>query len=391
MSQDVLAVRLSYRNNPDGTKPDGAVAFRYADVQVFLKKLREQYFRDYKARGEIRYIVAGERGELKDRVHWHCILYGQQPMSVLGEYWDVQYRPNHFGGKSETHTKRELIALEKDIIWSMWEHGHVHFQRPSEKGIRYCVKYCVADQWNSVKAKGKGRFEKSTDNSASKFNPSKLPPIGMPWLIWKTGEWEKRLIVPPTLMLKPEGLSGYWYPKGKLREYLLQRLYEINQRCREELGRDAAAWDALLASVVSTKANKPPTEAQLKDLEILTYGHEQAEIVEDFDRWEEQARLAEKAKDRERITDHQRQQWRKKKHRRKCGGHTPCSDCYLFSSKQEQREFWDWNKQTKAQWENDKYKPDGEGFDRWFRRQKRVNPFCRQKGDDWTRQGAFDA
>lgn len=115
---ETLAVRLSYRNYPDGTKPDGAVTFVYSDVQKFFKKLRQAYKRHYGADGEIRYIVAGERGGKNDRVHYHVVIFSDRPISILGDYTEMDGTP------------LPGIAIEKDpgIIWTMWDHGHVFFK-----------------------------------------------------------------------------------------------------------------------------------------------------------------------------------------------------------------------------------------------------------------------
>jgi hypothetical protein len=82
---NVMVFMLSYRNLPNGEKPLGARAFRYPDIQRFLKALREAYYRRYGVRNEISYFVAGERGSKgTKRVHWHIVLVSNKPLGVLG-------------------------------------------------------------------------------------------------------------------------------------------------------------------------------------------------------------------------------------------------------------------------------------------------------------------
>lgn len=348
MSGETLVIRLSYRNNPDGSKPVGAMAFNYADVQVFLKRLRETYFEEYQARGEIRYLSCGERGEKFDRVHYHIVLFSKYPMSELGK-WVNAYDEKDKGYRTD-----------KDLIWSMWDHGHVRCQVPDQGGIYYALKYAFADQFNSVKSKGTRRFTQSTDNSASHFRQSRKPPVGFTWLEQKINSWEDRLIVPSDLNLKPPEYKGFWYPSGKMREYLIHRLYEINQKCRQQLGRDAAAWDALLASVMS----------QEKEWEYLQYG----EVKEE----------EEPLRNRYEWTDGKGWQTIKEK----CGGWAVCSNCFKGLDPKQHKAFRSWRAEQVQEFVTG---PTGQykTVDEYFRSQNRVNPFCYNKGQDWTRDGTF--
>lgn len=340
IAEETLAVRFSYRNFPDGTKPDGAVTFVYADIQKFFKKLREAYNDHYGKRGEIRYIVCGERGSKFDRVHYHVIIFSDQPISLLGEWKDHANKPI------------DKIEFETNIHWSLWDHGHLYFQQPGPGGIRYALKYAMDDQFSSVKSKGHAREAKSKVHSASLFRPSKKPPIGFRWLEWKLNDWEARFIVPTDLNLKPEGLKGYWYPKGKLREYLLRRIREININHRIRFGRNAPAWSALLSSVSS----------QTEEWEFLVYGP-QLKHVEEFESLGSPQEI-----------------------RERCGGVSPCQSCY------ELREF-DWERGNVTRYREEIRSFYYERFQEWFtspedtdqdleqwqRKKNRCNPFCQRQ------------
>lgn len=118
-----LAVTLTYA----GDTAESAV-LRYADVQLFLKRLRKDGY-------SVRYICAGEYGDKKGRAHWHIILffYGRSP--------DIQ--------------------IDRRVDWSFWPHGFVYFQNPDYRGFAYVMKYALKQEF-AVKA----------------LSMSKKPPLG---------------------------------------------------------------------------------------------------------------------------------------------------------------------------------------------------------------------
>src|SRR5690554_1488542 len=93
VSGETIAIELTYRNSLDGTLPDAAKAFKYRDVQLFLKRLRKAYTDEYRQAGEIRYIVVGERGSKRKRVHWHMVIFSDRPISTLGKWTDFVGNP----------------------------------------------------------------------------------------------------------------------------------------------------------------------------------------------------------------------------------------------------------------------------------------------------------
>lgn len=121
-----FAVTLTYGN---GDSPEAAL-LRYSDVQMFLKRLRNNGYK-------VRYICAGEYGTKKGRAHWHIILffYGHSPN------WQIEARVNI----------------------PEWSHGFCYFQHPDYRGFRYAIKYALkSDAEGSVKA----------------LSMSKKPPLG---------------------------------------------------------------------------------------------------------------------------------------------------------------------------------------------------------------------
>lgn len=83
----------------------------YPDVQLFLKRLRKKYYKDY---GEtFRYFVVGEYGPTTLRAHWHLILFVRQGKSFLSQ---------------------------KDIH-KIWNFGRIDFDRSKGGCISYAASY----------------------------------------------------------------------------------------------------------------------------------------------------------------------------------------------------------------------------------------------------------
>lgn len=368
-SAETIGIELTYRNNEDGTPPDAAKAFRYQDVGAFIKRLRQEYFRHYGARGELRFICAGERGSLRNRVHWHMILFGDRPFSHLGAWTDF------VGKELEGPQFSELGKKAKMLQWHFWPHGHVVVKRPDQGGMQYVLKYALKDQFSSVRTKGTMRFTKSEETAASYFRMSKQPAIGMRYLERQCDRWEAKLSVPPSLHLNVPEYRGFWYPKLGLREYLRDRLYQINELCKVETGRDAPQWNTLLASVVD----------QEKDWEGLVYGPQQ-EIEDEF-----------AAALNEEIFKHRAEQLRREQFeryteggriRRQCGGPHPCRKCWAGADRDERREIFASFVYYKELY-RDAARP-GQSFEEWYRSHGSPNEYCRLK-DAGPVKEAFDA
>lgn len=355
-SAETLIIDLTYRNNPDDTISDGARAFRYADVQDFFRSLREAYYRKYNARQEIRYIIAGERGSKRDRVHWHCAIFADRPISTLGEWEDFYFRPI------------EAMKFRRMLHWNFWTHGHVYPKGDDQGAIEYALKYAVKDQFSEIKSRGTMRYSKSEAHAASMFRMSKQPPIGERWLIQKLDKLEQLRAVQPTLQMKVPGYSGFWWPKGRQRELIVNRFHEINQSIRSETGRDAPQWNALLSTVSDSE----------KDWEGLVYGPLEQEKTEfNEEGWKPYLETAQQQRSKAA---------RYASIRRNCGAPLLCRKCWVGSDPQRRREIRSWYTLQKEQHALHEYK--GISFESWFRGQKRINPFCWLRPDH---QKAFDA
>lgn len=88
-----------------------------------------QFIRALRKKGHsLRYLVAGEYGELRGRAHFHCILFGKgKPLTI----------PLPDGGRAPIPYKENFHLPE-------WPHGHVFADTDSdEKALRYVCKYLL--------------------------------------------------------------------------------------------------------------------------------------------------------------------------------------------------------------------------------------------------------
>jgi hypothetical protein len=197
---------------------------------------------------------------------------------------------------------------------------------------------------------------------------SKHPPIGAQFLENLCNSWEERLITPPDLNIKVPGYNGYWYVKGDIRQYLCERLHDINKKRIEQTGTQSPTWRALLASVVDCE----------KDWETLVYG---PEIEQNFSEeteiayreledawWSEHLRqrrwLSSSSARRELLEDHAPNE---------CGELFPCRACFGSLTREKQREAIDY---IHAEVE----KLGGDHLDavRSYRTKSQTNPYCQR-------------
>lgn len=342
-SAHTFVITLTYRNGHN-EKPLGARAFRYRDVQLYLKALRASALRKYGDGVEIRYIVAGERGSQKNRVHWHMILWASHDLRKLGKWFDFWMAP--IVGPRPTRMDH----------WTLWPHGHVVTDVADQQTMAYILKYCLKDMFNIEKSRDTKRHHKAENHGASMFRMSKKPPIGLRFLEGKIERLRELCAVPPRTEIAIPGYSGgkgYWWPRGLMREVWLTALREINKTHRERFGRNCPQWSTLLASV----------EQNEKDLEVLNGLEEEA--AESPKEFEEELR----AKQRLATLN-----FAVERRRAECGRIGICAQCFNSLGDDERQEFLDWKALQYQQAEDCGFvKRDA---DKWFRQQNRPNPFC---------------
>lgn len=120
-SVKTIALTLTYAPRDDLAEKE----INSRHFQLFIKLLR-------RAGHKVRYLVVGEYGELRGRVHFHAILFFQQSKTPPPEY------PN-----------KENFKLKE------WPHGHAFCDNDGdEKAVRYTCKYVLKNEpgtyWMSV-------------------------------------------------------------------------------------------------------------------------------------------------------------------------------------------------------------------------------------------------
>lgn len=306
---------LTYRDLPSGEMPVGAMVFNYSDIQRFFKSLRDAYLRHYKAVGELRYIVCGEQGSQgTKRVHWHVVVYSDQDLMPLGKWVD----------DTNSHVvKHSDVSPDTRYRWSFWPHGHLLFQIPNERGIRYALKYALKDQLGVSKSEGTNRYYKAQVWAASYFRMSKKPPIGFRFLrqqcdLAAAGGW-----VFPSFSLRVPGTNGFWFLSGKFAEYFAQRMSDINRTHIRVNGYPCHGFSSLYASIVAF--DDAHGFSKIREVfDCVSQGTEQAASPEGVgpiagfgEEYEASRQQAER-----------RAQYRLRSVVSRCGGFGPCSGCF---------------------------------------------------------------
>lgn len=161
----------------------------YRDVQLWLKTLRNRktetltYFDGNKITAPLpprfRYFVSGEWGPAKDRLHWHCVLFG------------IQGFPK---GKTISET---------------WTKGFVTWEDATVSRMAYAACYVT----------------KKTDQHENFFRYSKNPALGNPYFVRLGKQAFSRSILPQTIQLLEIGNSRFPLSRGA-KEAILSGFYE---------------------------------------------------------------------------------------------------------------------------------------------------------------------
>jgi hypothetical protein len=140
LCQGVHMVTLTYADLAEGgPKPLGAEHMLKRDYQNWIRLLR--------SRGhKVRYIITGEEGGIKGRVHWHVLLFWySKPWDALLSYRNEkgQLEARHWCPKGAWYNKRRLPEQDH------WPHGFCVVEElnttNSRKVISYVTKYMLKD------------------------------------------------------------------------------------------------------------------------------------------------------------------------------------------------------------------------------------------------------
>ncbi len=150
--------------------------------QLFIKRLR-------KAGHKIRYLVAGEYGDLKGRSHFHAILFFRvlkdqgKPAPKLENRKAFIENPSIAQPLSRQMPQQDMCHIRE------WPHGHVEADWScSEKSIRYCCEYLYTD--------GK---------RTAWMSQSKKPPLGFYWFAENAVLNQEYGVLPSSFEYMPPG------------------------------------------------------------------------------------------------------------------------------------------------------------------------------------------
>lgn len=307
-SRHTFVVTLTYGNETQEQR-DGAAMFRYADIRLFLARLRDAAWRRERraaksagrnpVRPIIRFICAGEQGERLRRCHWHLVLYSDVELRTLGV-------ATRYDGAVVTDPEKMLWTDGNKVRlrWTMWPLGLMIWQVPDQGGMNYALSYALKDQFTADKSRETMREAKAENFATGLFRPSKFPPIGYRWLFSHLAALDAKGWVLPSTRLQVPGMSGYWHPGGMFRQKLLYALVALNQRAVWATGANAPQWSSLLASCKDSES----------DMEILNGK------VEEEDEQSIEDEIRQRARDN---ADRQR----RREIVRRCSKKIPCRSC----------------------------------------------------------------
>jgi hypothetical protein len=239
-------VSLTY----DGSEAskNGTLSYRYSDIQEWIQRLRN------KTCGDVRYLVAGERGSRRDRVHWHVIIWGAENLFALGQWADFHAQYN--GGYLPSHGPQKPYLVEhtheKRLVWSEWPFGHVYTDVVTTETANYVLKYAYKERFNAKRSKGTAREGKGEVHSSSFFRMSKKPPIGETYILTEIARLAAKKAVNPLMRITIPGHAYWWKPKYKNGETYREGLGIIYNHCMEKTGKPPAGWLAMMSNLART-------------------------------------------------------------------------------------------------------------------------------------------
>lgn len=141
------AITLTYGPDAEGNKNHIRTAvLTYSDVQKYFKLLRRHGY-------PLRYLVVGEFGSAKGRVHWHMVVFWQKKV------------PTHLVTDPKTGQEKHVpMPLRVRFNERHWPHGFSQWDTGNVQAIRYVCKYISKDMLDAERQQQVGL--------------SKMPPLG---------------------------------------------------------------------------------------------------------------------------------------------------------------------------------------------------------------------
>jgi len=180
-----ISVTLSLTYAPPQNKQDFShrVVNPY-HFQLFMKRLR-------KAGHKVRYLVAGEYGDLKDRAHFHAILFFKKLKDQKTPAPKLENRQAFAADYTIAQPLARGMPQQDMCHIREWPHGHVKADWScSEKSVRYCCEYI----------KPRDGAKKTAWSSCSK-----KPALGFDWFAEKAARNIEWGVMPSTFEYMPPG------------------------------------------------------------------------------------------------------------------------------------------------------------------------------------------
>lgn len=233
----VKVMTLTYAPRDDGAEK----VINPEHLQKFIRALRIRKLK-------IRYMAAGEYGKLRDRAHFHVIIFGKgkQPVTKDGKYYP----------------HRKMFHIEE------WPHGHVRCENNGmEQSIRYCCKYMLKGE--------PGEYW---------YTLSKRPPLGYEYFKQRAAEYAKSDMLPTGFKyMPPGGKKGREYLlTGASRKYFLKELLEqLRNKASEKIGNktvfektplpSASEWVKKMVNTIDEKETRDEAEVQMQERYNVKY------------------------------------------------------------------------------------------------------------------------
>ncbi|QCS36980.1 replication initiation protein [Tortoise microvirus 38] len=177
-SQTVCTLTLTYAPREDLADK----ILHKSHFQKFIRSLR-------RVGHEVRYLVAGEYGDLKGRAHFHAVLFFQhirpRPQGEPVPWYNHKHKLNP---ETSAPFCREIPQMRMTHIRE-WPHGHVQADwNADEKAIRYVCKYVLAE-----------------DKNRAWLSMSKKPTLGAAWFAQKAAVARELDVLPSSFDYLPPG------------------------------------------------------------------------------------------------------------------------------------------------------------------------------------------
>lgn len=194
-SKATLALTLTYAPRDD--LADKLLHPRH--FQLFMKMLR-------RSGHKVRYLVAGEYGDLRGRTHFHVLLFFSHIAPKRASTVPA-YRPEHLLSPEQSRPLSAQLPQQQNSHIREWPHGHVFADwSADERAIRYVCKYLLSE-----------------DKNRAWFSLSKKPALGAAWFAQKAAIAKGLGVLPSSFNYLPPGGSKdrpYMMTGASRRDYL---------------------------------------------------------------------------------------------------------------------------------------------------------------------------